>query len=49
VGTPQARGRSSKQRRLKDAIRRIAEHDATLGRYLEATVRTGTYCVYVPV
>jgi len=35
--------------RLRDAIRRIAEHDAALGGYLDATVRTGTYCVYRPV
>jgi hypothetical protein len=43
------RARVNVQRRLKDAIRRIAEHDAGLGRYLDATVRTGTYCVYRPV
>jgi hypothetical protein len=43
------RARVNVQRRIKDAIRRIAEHDATLGRYLEASVRTGTYCVYTPV
>jgi hypothetical protein len=43
------RARVNVQRRLKDAIRRIAEHDVTLGRYLDATVRTGTYCVYRPV
>jgi tetratricopeptide (TPR) repeat protein len=43
------RARVNVQRRLKDAIRRIGEHDADLGRYLDATVRTGTYCVYRPV
>jgi non-specific serine/threonine protein kinase len=43
------RARVNVQRRLKDAVRRIAEHDAALGRYLDATVRTGTYCVYRPV
>jgi hypothetical protein len=43
------RARVNVQRRLKDAIRRIADHDAALGRYLDATVRTGTYCVYKPV
>jgi hypothetical protein len=43
------RARVNVQRRLKDAIRRIAEYDAALGRYLDATVRTGTYCVYRPV
>ncbi|HEX3346396.1 MAG TPA: hypothetical protein VHS09_17550, partial [Polyangiaceae bacterium] len=43
------RARVNVQRRIKDAIRRIGEHDAVLGRYLDATVRTGTYCVYRPV
>jgi hypothetical protein len=43
------RARVNVQRRLKDAIRRIGEQDPGLGRYLEATVRTGTYCVYQPV
>jgi hypothetical protein len=43
------RARINVQRRIKDAIRRVAEHDAELGRYLEATVRTGTYCSYRPI
>jgi hypothetical protein len=43
------RARVNVQRRLKDALRRIGEHDPALGRYLDATVRTGTYCVYMPV
>jgi hypothetical protein len=43
------RARVNVQRRIKETIRRIAEHDAALGRYLDATVRTGTYCVYKPV
>lgn len=43
------RARVNVQRRVKDAIRRIADHDVALGRYLDATVRTGTYCVYRPV
>jgi hypothetical protein len=43
------RARVNVQRRLKDAVRRIREHDAALGRYLDATIRTGTYCVYRPV
>lgn len=43
------RARVNVQRRIKDVIRRIGEHDAALGRYLDATVRTGTYCVYIPV
>lgn len=43
------RARVNVQRRIKDTIRRIAEHDAALGSYLDATVRTGTYCIYRPV
>jgi hypothetical protein len=37
------------QRRLRDAIRRLAAEDAALGRYLDATVRTGTLCTFVPL
>jgi hypothetical protein len=43
------RARINVQRRLKDAIRRVAEHDRELGRYLDATIRTGTYCSYRPL
>jgi hypothetical protein len=43
------RARVNVQRRIKEGIRRIAENDAALGRYLEATVHTGRYCVYKPV
>lgn len=42
------RARINVQRRLKDAIQRIAEHDAALGRYLSAAVKTGTYCSFTP-
>jgi two-component system response regulator AtoC len=43
------RARINVQRRLKDAIASIGECDAELGRYLAATVKTGTYCRYSPV
>jgi hypothetical protein len=36
------------QKRLRDAIRRIAEVDAGIGRQLERAVRTGTFCAYEP-
>jgi hypothetical protein len=42
------RARVNVQRRVKDAIERIKEHDAALGQYLGWTVRTGTFCVYQP-
>jgi hypothetical protein len=43
------RARINVQRRVKDAIDRIAAADPALGRYLAAAVRTGTYCAYIPV
>jgi len=43
------RARINVQRRLKDAIASITECDLALGRYLAATVKTGTYCCYTPV
>lgn len=42
------RARVNVQRRLKDAIRRVAEQDAPLGEYLSWTIRTGTFCSYRP-
>jgi hypothetical protein len=42
------RARINVQRRIKDAIERIGEQDANLGRWLEASVKTGTYCAYAP-
>lgn len=43
------RARVNVQRRLKDAIARIAAADPTLGRYLGASIQTGTYCVFRPL
>ena len=48
AGSRAERSRVNVQRRLKDAIQRIAEHDPALGRRLERAVRTGTLCVYEP-
>lgn len=42
------RARVNVQRRLKDAIARIAEQSPTAGRHLEWAVKTGTFCVYDP-
>jgi non-specific serine/threonine protein kinase len=44
-----SRARINVQRRLKDAIAAIAALDATLGRYLKATIKTGTFCSYQPL
>ena len=43
------RARINVQRRLKDAIDRIAAADPALGRYLAAAVRTGTTCMFIPI
>ncbi len=42
------RARVNVQRRLRDAVARIAEQDPALGRHLEWAVRTGTFCSYRP-
>ncbi|MET0342903.1 MAG: hypothetical protein ABW252_17990, partial [Polyangiales bacterium] len=43
------RMRINVQRRIKDAIGRIAGVDPALGRYLAASVKTGSTCVYQPL
>jgi len=43
------RARVNVQRRLKDAIERIARHDPELRRYLESTVKTGVFCSFRPL
>jgi hypothetical protein len=47
-GSATERARINVQRRLKDAIVRIAEADAELGAYVESAVRTGTFCSFSP-
>lgn len=42
------RARVSVTRAIRSAIGRIADHIPALGRHLERTVRTGTYCSYNP-
>ena len=42
------RARINVQRRLRDVIRRVDEHDATLGRHLAHSLVTGVFCSYVP-
>jgi hypothetical protein len=48
AGSATERARVNVQRRLKDAIARVAEADAAIGRFLERAVRTGTYCCFRP-
>jgi hypothetical protein len=48
AGSVVERMRVNVQRRLRDAIDRVAAQSPTLGRYLEASVRTGAFCSYAP-
>jgi hypothetical protein len=42
------RARVAVTRAIRQAITRIAEHHPQLGEHLSRTIRTGTYCAYVP-
>ncbi len=42
------RARAGVTRAIRQAIARISEHDRALGEHLNRTIRTGTYCVYMP-
>jgi hypothetical protein len=42
------RARAGVTRAIRQAMARIAEHHASLGVHLDRTIRTGTYCVYLP-
>jgi non-specific serine/threonine protein kinase len=46
--SPIERARVSATRAIKAAIRLIEDHDASYGRHLGVTVKTGTFCAYVP-
>jgi hypothetical protein len=47
-GSATERARVNVQRRMKDAIARIGEVDADLGRFFERAVSTGTFCCFRP-
>jgi tetratricopeptide (TPR) repeat protein len=42
------RARAAVTRAVRQAITRITEHHPQLGQHLSHTIRTGTYCAYVP-
>ena len=42
------RARAGVTRAVRQAVARIGEHNPSLGEHLDRTVRTGTYCAYVP-
>jgi hypothetical protein len=47
-GSATERARVNVQRRMRDAIARIAECDEDLGRFFEHAVSTGTFCCFRP-
>ena len=48
LGSATERARSAVTWRIRSAIRKIGGSHATLGRHLDNSVRTGTYCEYAP-
>jgi hypothetical protein len=42
------RARAGVTRAIRQAIARISEHHPALGEHLSRTIRTGTYCAYLP-
>ncbi len=48
AGSISERGRASVTRALRQAMARIEEHHPALGEHLGRTIRTGTYCAYLP-
>jgi hypothetical protein len=47
-GSPAERARTTVTARIRDAIRRIERVHPELGRHLDRSVRTGTFCTYDP-
>jgi hypothetical protein len=48
TGSSAEKARSAVTARVRDALKRVAAADAALGRHLEHSVRTGTFCSYAP-
>ena len=48
AGAAAERARVNVQRRLKDALDRVAAADPALGKHLARSVKTGTFCSYEP-
>ncbi|MGH3363549.1 MAG: hypothetical protein ACRDOW_02380 [Nocardioidaceae bacterium] len=48
AGAASERARASVTQAIRHAIARISEHNPALGQHLDRTIRTGTYCVYLP-
>jgi hypothetical protein len=49
AGSAAERARTVVQRRIREAIKKVAEHEPELGRHLDWAIRTGTFCAYEPL
>lgn len=49
VGSMAERARIVVQRRVREAIKKLAEREPELGRHLDWAIRTGTFCAYEPM
>ena len=47
-GSDAERARVNVTRAIRQALKKVAEHDAALGRSLDGAIRTGTFCCYEP-
>jgi hypothetical protein len=48
AGSPSERARASVTRAVRFAMVRIREHEPQLAEHLDRSIRTGTYCAYLP-
>jgi tetratricopeptide (TPR) repeat protein len=48
AGSAAERARLNVTRAIKSAIEKIHEHDSTIGKILSQSIRTGSFCAYVP-
>jgi hypothetical protein len=48
LGSAAERARSAVTWRMRSAIKKIAAAHPSLGRHFQVSVRTGTFCAYVP-
>ena len=48
ASSPAERARLSVTRAIRSALARIGEQSPALGSHLDATIRTGTFCSYLP-
>jgi hypothetical protein len=48
AASPSERARAAVTRAIRQAIARINDHHPQLGEHLSHTIRTGTYCAYLP-